>query len=233
MKRACITGITGQDGSYLAELLLEKGYEVHGLVRRSALEDPSHRFSRIAAYHRPHSSACGQPGEFPQPVHLHRPDSAGRIVPPGGAEFRVVLVRGRLLHASDQHPRHALRFGVRAAMRAAVPGLFRRIERDVRQGRGSAAVGDDPVPSALALRHLESHRIRPGAKLPRSLRAVRLLGHSLQPRVAAAGIRVRHPQNHLLCRPDQSRRWQASFRWATSKRGATGDTPRTTCRRCT
>jgi GDPmannose 4,6-dehydratase len=43
MKRACITGITGQDGSYLAELLLEKGYEVHGLVRRSALEDPTHR----------------------------------------------------------------------------------------------------------------------------------------------------------------------------------------------
>src|SRR5574337_1193495 len=34
MKRALITGITGQDGSYLAELLLEKGYEVYGLVRR-------------------------------------------------------------------------------------------------------------------------------------------------------------------------------------------------------
>jgi GDPmannose 4,6-dehydratase len=48
MKRAFLTGITGQDGSYLAELLLEKGYEVHGLVRRSALEDPAHRFSRIA-----------------------------------------------------------------------------------------------------------------------------------------------------------------------------------------
>lgn len=47
MKRALITGITGQDGSYLAELLLEKGYEVHGLVRRVALEDPLHRLSRI------------------------------------------------------------------------------------------------------------------------------------------------------------------------------------------
>ena len=34
MKKALITGITGQDGSYLAELLLEKGYEVHGLIRR-------------------------------------------------------------------------------------------------------------------------------------------------------------------------------------------------------
>lgn len=37
MKRALITGITGQDGAYLAELLLSKGYEVHGLKRRSSL----------------------------------------------------------------------------------------------------------------------------------------------------------------------------------------------------
>ena len=36
MKKALITGITGQDGSYLAELLLSKGYEVHGMVRRSS-----------------------------------------------------------------------------------------------------------------------------------------------------------------------------------------------------
>jgi GDPmannose 4,6-dehydratase len=34
-KKALITGITGQDGSYVAELLLEKGYEVHGVIRRS------------------------------------------------------------------------------------------------------------------------------------------------------------------------------------------------------
>src|SRR5476651_2203433 len=42
-KRALVTGITGQDGSYLAELLLERGYEVHGMVRRSSVE----RFDRI------------------------------------------------------------------------------------------------------------------------------------------------------------------------------------------
>ena len=46
-KKALITGITGQDGSYLAELLLSLGYEVHGLVRRVALEDPQRRFTRI------------------------------------------------------------------------------------------------------------------------------------------------------------------------------------------
>jgi len=47
MKRALITGITGQDGSYLAEYLLEKGYEVHGIVRRVAMEDPEHRLWRL------------------------------------------------------------------------------------------------------------------------------------------------------------------------------------------
>jgi GDPmannose 4,6-dehydratase len=44
MPRAIITGITGQDGSYLAELLLDKGYQVHGIVRRSSTEN----FERIA-----------------------------------------------------------------------------------------------------------------------------------------------------------------------------------------
>jgi GDPmannose 4,6-dehydratase len=47
MKKALITGITGQDGSYLSELLLEKGYEVHGIVRRVAIEHPQARMWRI------------------------------------------------------------------------------------------------------------------------------------------------------------------------------------------
>ena len=36
MKKALITGITGQDGSYLTELLIQKGYEVHGIIRRAS-----------------------------------------------------------------------------------------------------------------------------------------------------------------------------------------------------
>ena len=46
-KKALITGITGQDGSYLAEYLLSLGYEVHGVVRRVALEDPTHHLWRL------------------------------------------------------------------------------------------------------------------------------------------------------------------------------------------
>src|SRR5437764_6676299 len=51
MKRALITGVTGQDGSYLAELLLEKGYEVYGMVRRSSSFN-TERLERI--YQDPH-----------------------------------------------------------------------------------------------------------------------------------------------------------------------------------
>jgi GDPmannose 4,6-dehydratase len=47
MKKALITGITGQDGSYLAEYLLSLDYEVHGIVRRVALEQPEQRLSRL------------------------------------------------------------------------------------------------------------------------------------------------------------------------------------------
>ncbi len=57
MKKALITGITGQDGSYLAELLLDKSYEVHGIIRRSSVfntgridhlyQDPHERNLRI------------------------------------------------------------------------------------------------------------------------------------------------------------------------------------------
>ena len=47
MKKALITGISGQDGSYLSEFLLEKNYEVHGVIRRVALEDETHRLWRL------------------------------------------------------------------------------------------------------------------------------------------------------------------------------------------
>ena len=62
MKTALITGITGQDGSYLAELLLEKGYEVHGIVRRASLINThriDHIFDRITLHHGDLTDALG------------------------------------------------------------------------------------------------------------------------------------------------------------------------------
>ena len=58
MKKALITGITGQDGSYLAEFLLEKGYDVHGVIRRSSV-DYRERIAQLEGH--PH-------------VHLHYGD---------------------------------------------------------------------------------------------------------------------------------------------------------------
>jgi GDPmannose 4,6-dehydratase len=78
VKKALITGITGQDGSYLAEILLEKGYEVHGLVRRCSTTNTS----RIA-----HLLDPGATG----------PASAGSAMSPG----RVVLHTGDLADASS------------------------------------------------------------------------------------------------------------------------------------
>lgn len=63
MKKALITGITGQDGSYLAELLLEKGYEVHGIIRRSS----TFNTSRIDHIYKDQHSADGK-------LHLHYGD---------------------------------------------------------------------------------------------------------------------------------------------------------------
>ena len=50
VKKALITGITGQDGSYLAEFLLEKGYEVHGITRRASISNTS-RIDHLLAAH--------------------------------------------------------------------------------------------------------------------------------------------------------------------------------------
>ncbi len=100
MKRALITGVTGQDGAYLARLLLEKGYEVHGVKRRSS----SFNTQRVDdLYVDPH---------LPTSFYLHYGDMTDatnliRIVQevqpdenlqPGGAEPRSCQLRDRGIH---------------------------------------------------------------------------------------------------------------------------------------
>jgi GDPmannose 4,6-dehydratase len=80
MKKALITGITGQDGSYLAELLLSKGYEVHGIIRRASTFN-THRIDHI--YNDPHTSSSRlflhygdllDPGVFIEIIFKIKPD---------------------------------------------------------------------------------------------------------------------------------------------------------------
>src|SRR3712207_9447314 len=78
MKRALITGITGQDGSYLAELLLGKGYEVHGIVRRASTSNTDRLGDRQADHigvgplgARLDAELSGQPVPGASDLHLH------------------------------------------------------------------------------------------------------------------------------------------------------------------
>ena len=76
-KCALLTGITGQDGSYLSEWLLSQGYEVHGIVRRVALEDPDHRLSRLREIRsrlRLHAASLESYASIHRVVHEVQPD---------------------------------------------------------------------------------------------------------------------------------------------------------------
>ncbi|GAB1431139.1 GDP-mannose 4,6-dehydratase [Ignavibacteria bacterium] len=88
MKRALITGITGQDGSYLAEYLLAKGYEVHGIIRRASTFN-THRIDHI--YADPHESGTR--------LHLHYGDlsDAGLIT-----ELIYNIAPGEVYHLAAQ-----------------------------------------------------------------------------------------------------------------------------------
>ena len=229
-KSALITGITGQDGSYLAELLLEKGYEVHGMVRRASTEKferIEHLRDRITLHQGDlldqrslvDALRAAQAGRGLQPRRACRFVAASWIQPTLTAEFTGVGVT-RMLEA----------------MREVCPeARFYQasLERDVRQGARGAADRDDAVLPALA----RTAWPRSTATSSRSTTAspttcTRAQRHPLQPRVAAPRAGVRHAQDHVARGARSSSACATSCRWATSTPSATGATPRTTSRRC-
>ena len=169
MPKALITGITGQDGSYLAELLLDKGYEVHGMVRRASTEKfdrIEHLRDRITL----HQADLLDQRSMVDALRAAKPDevynlaamsfvAVSWIQPTLTAEFTGVGVT-RMLEA---RPR-------RLPGGALLPGV---LERDVRQGARDAADRGDAVLPALALRRGEGLRPPHHGQLPRVLRPVR------------------------------------------------------------
>ena len=165
-RRALITGITGQDGSYLAELLLEKGYEVFGMTRRASTEnverighltdrvsliqgdllDPHSLVSalRTSEPHEVYNLAAQSfvPTSWNQPV-LTAEFTGGRRDAPAGGD-------------PDRRPEHPL-----------LPGL---LVGDVREGAGGPADRADAVLPALALRRREGVRPLHHRQLPRVVR---------------------------------------------------------------
>ena len=227
-QRALITGITGQDGSYLAEFLLEKGYEVHGMVRRSSTET----FQRLAGFRDDvvlHTGDLLDQRSLVDVLRESEPDEIYNLAamsfvaaswsqPVLTAEFTAVGVT-RILEAMREVAPEA-RF-----YQASSSEMFGQV-LEVPADR------DDALLPALALRRGEVLRPLHHGQLPRELRPVRGFGNPLQPRVRAPRARVRHAQGHARRRRDQARACSRSWRSGTSMRSATGATRRTTSRRC-
>ena len=181
-KRALITGITGQDGSYLAELLLEKGYEVHGMVRRSSTET----FQRLQGFRDDITLHTGDLLDQRSLVDVLRecePDEIYNLAamsfvaaswsqPVLTAEFTAVGVTRMLEAMREVAPGGPL-----------LPGL---LVGDVREGARGPAARDDAVLPALALRRGQGLRPLHHGQLPRVVRPFRLLGDTVQPREPSA-----------------------------------------------
>jgi len=130
-KKALITGITGQDGSYLAELLLSKGHDVHGMVRRVAIEDPLHRMWRIRHVLDKTTIHSGSLENYPTIFHVVeslQPDDCYHLAAHSFVsysfddEFFTLQTNINGTHAhSVSHP----------AEGPVLPVLFRRFQRDV------------------------------------------------------------------------------------------------------
>ena len=144
MPKALITGITGQDGSYLAELLLAKGYDVHGIIRRTSsfnTERIEHLYDDPHAPGRPASSCTTAIWSTASALRESLTTrAAGRGLQPRRAEPRARQLRHAGLHGRGR--RRSARCDLLEAIReprhaaALLPGV---IERDVRQGRRDAA----------------------------------------------------------------------------------------------
>ena len=227
-KSALITGITGQDGSYLAELLLEKGYEVHGMVRRSSTE----KFERIEHLRDRVTLHQGDLLDQRSLVETLRAAQAGRDLQPRRDELRRDVVdpadadgrvHGRRRHADARGDARGVPRG------ALLPGV---LERDVRQGPRDPADRGHAVLPALAVRRGEGLRSLHHGELPRVLRPARDERHPLQPRVASAAASSSSPARSPGTPRRSSTACATSSRSATSTPSATGATPWTTSRRC-
>jgi GDPmannose 4,6-dehydratase len=190
MKRALITGITGQDGSYLAELLLAKGYEVHGVVRRSS----SFNTERIDHLYRdPHERERQPLPALRRPQRrlvaaVHRREvQARRGLQPRRAEPRAGELRHPRVHRRGHRARrHAHARGHPQDGRA-VQVLPGQLERALRQGRGDVPQRR-PRPSTRAAPTPSPRPTRSTwCKLPRGLRDVRGQRHPVQPREPRRG----------------------------------------------
>ncbi len=212
MKKALITGITGQDGSYLAELLLEKGYEVHGLIRRASTfntgridhlyQDPHDPDARLFLHY-------GDLTDGSRLVTLLETVAARRGVQPRGAVPRAGLVRRARVHRPTRPGMGTTRLLEAIRMvgldcrfyQASQLGDVRRHARR-RRTRTRRSTRAAPYGAAKVYSYWMTRNYREAYGMFAVQR------HPLQPRVPAPRRDLRDPQDHAW-RGREHRRRQA------------------------
>ena len=200
-KRALITGITGQDGSYLAELLLEKGYEVCGMVRRASVEK-FERIEHLRSRIRLEQADLLDQLSLIELVKGARPHeiynlAAQSFVPTSWnqpmltAEFDAVGVTRMLEAVRLVDP--TIRF-----YQASSSEMFGKV-REVPQRETTPFHPRSPYGVAKVYGHFITVNYRESYGIFACSR------NPLQPRVAATGARVRHAQGHARRGKDQAR----------------------------
>ena len=237
MKRALITGITGQDGSYLAELLLAKGYEVHGVVRRSSsfnterldgiYQDPhaaNYRLRLVYGDLDDASSLNRDPAEHVKPDEIYNLGAQSHVrvsfdVPEYTAST-VAMGTLRLLEAIRESGwSRAVRF-----YQASSSEMFGAAAPP--QDENTPFLPRSPYACAKVFAHQLCQNYRDAYGMFICVR------HPVQPRVAPPRDPVRHPQDHARGGPHPPRPRQEALPRQPRRASATGASPATTSRPC-
>ena len=228
MARILVTGITGQDGSYLTESHLASGDEVHGLVRQSSLMQrtrldalPALIAAREEGRLRLHYADLSDTSSLVSVLRSVKPDVD---LPPRRAEPRQDLVRPAGVYGRLDGPRDAAPARGPAERRARRAVLPRGDERDLRRGGGVAADRDDPDEPDQPVRGREGVRAEPRADLPEGVRPLRVRGYPLQPREPAPAARTTSRARSRARQRGSRGERRRSCTSARSRRSATGAT---------
>ena len=201
MKKALITGITGQDGSYLAEFLLEKGYDVHGVIRRSSV-DYRERIAHLEGHphFHLHYGDLSDSMSILSVVSTVRPDEIYNLAAQSHVqvsfdvpEFTADVDATGVLRVLEAVRLSGLKDTCRI-YQASTSELYGKVE-EVPPER------EHTVPPLQPLRRRQAVRLLDREGVPRGVQHVLLLGHPVQPRVRAPRRDLRHPQDHAGCRP--------------------------------
>ena len=231
-KRALITGITGQDGSYLAEFLLSKGYEVHGIVRRVALEDPEHRLWRVRSILdkiHVHGASLESFASLFSVIETVRPDECYHLAAQSFVSYSFEDEFSTLnTNINGTH-------FVLSALQKLVPGCkvyFAGSSEMFGNAAQSPQTEETPFNprSSYGISKLAGYHLTKNYREAHGLFAVSgILFNHESPR---RGFEFVTRKNHLGRGEYQTRPGQTTPVWATWTPSATGGTPRTTCAPC-